>query len=58
MMTLNELWKHFKWLSDRESYTKEEQEFLMRFLGEEYRLREQKRREQLLRMSGARATYS
>jgi DNA replication protein DnaC len=52
MMTLNELWKHFKWLSDFESYTKEEQEFLMRFLSEEYRLREQKRREQLLRMSG------
>ena len=52
MMTLNELWKHFKWLSDFESYTKEEQEFLMRFLSEEYRLREQKRREQLFRMSG------
>jgi DNA replication protein DnaC len=52
MMTLNELWKHFKWLSDFENYTKEEQEFLMRFLSEEYRLREQKRREHLLRMSG------
>jgi DNA replication protein DnaC len=52
MMTLNELWKHFKWLSDFESCTREEQEFLMRFLTEEYRLREQRRREQLLRMSG------
>jgi DNA replication protein DnaC len=52
MMTLNELWKHFRWLSDLEGYTKEEQGFLMRFLTEEYRLREQRRREQLLRMSG------
>jgi DNA replication protein DnaC len=52
MMTLNELWKHFRWLSDLEDYTKEEQEFLVRFLTEEYRLREQRRREQLLRMSG------
>jgi DNA replication protein DnaC len=52
MMTLSELWKHFKFLSDLEGLTKEEREFLMRFLTEEYRLREQKRREQLLRMSG------
>jgi DNA replication protein DnaC len=52
MITLPELWKHFKWLSDPESYTKEERAFLIRFLAEEYRLREQKKREQLLRMSG------
>ena len=52
MMTLNELLKHFKFLSDLQGFTREEQTFLMRFLAEEYRLREQKRREQLLRMSG------
>ena len=52
MMTLSELMKHFKFLSDLEGYPKEEREFLFRFLAEEHRLREQKRREQLLRMSG------
>jgi DNA replication protein DnaC len=52
MMTLPELWKHFKWLSDPEGYTKEERVFLVRFLAEEYRLREQKKQEHLLRMSG------
>jgi DNA replication protein DnaC len=51
-MTPSDLLKHFKFLSDPEGLTKEEQEFLQRFLAEEYRLREQKRREQLLRMSG------
>ena len=39
MMTLSELWKHFKWLSDPEGHTKEERAFLVRFLAEEYRLR-------------------
>ena len=48
MTTLPDLWKHFKWLSDPESYTKEERAFLVRFLMEEYRLREQKKREHLL----------
>ena len=52
MMTLSELTKHFKLLSDLQGSTKEEQDFLLRFLAEEHRLREQKRREQLLRMSG------
>jgi DNA replication protein DnaC len=52
MMTLSELLKHFRFLSDVGSLTKQEQEFLQRFLAEEYRLREQKRREHLLRMSG------
>lgn len=52
MTTLSELWKHFKWLSDPEEHTAEERAFLLRFLAEEYRLREQKKREHLLRMSG------
>lgn len=52
MMTLNELRKHGKFLSDLEGFSKEEQAFLMRFLTEEYALKEQKKREYLLRMSG------
>lgn len=52
MMTLNELLKHFKFLSDLAGFTKEEQTFLLRFLTAEYTLKEQKRREHLLRMSG------
>ena len=52
MMTLNELLKHFKFLSDLAGFTKEEQTFLLRFLTAEYALKEQKRREHLLRMSG------
>jgi DNA replication protein DnaC len=52
MMTLNELLKHFKFLSDLQGFAREEQEFLLRFLTAEYALKEQKRREHLLRMSG------
>jgi len=52
MMTLNELLKHFKFLSDLAGFTREEQTFLLRFLTEEHALKEQKRREHLLRMSG------
>ena len=52
MMTLNELLKHFKFLSDLAGFTREEQEFLLRFLTAEHALKEQKRREHLLRMSG------
>ena len=52
MTTLNDLWKHFKFLSALDGFTKEEQAFLMRFLTEEHALKERKRREHLLRMSG------
>jgi DNA replication protein DnaC len=51
-MDLYELWKHFRFLSDIESYSREEREFLGRFLPREYTLKEQKKREHLLRMSG------
>jgi DNA replication protein DnaC len=51
-MDLYELWKHFRFLSDIESYSREEREFLERFLPREYTLKEQKKREHLLRMSG------
>jgi len=52
MMTLNELWHFFRLLSELESLTEQEKAFLLRFLTEEYQLREQKRIQHLLRMSG------
>jgi DNA replication protein DnaC len=52
MMDLHELWKHFRFLSDLEGCSPEEREFLERFLAREHALREQKKRERLLRMSG------
>ena len=51
-MDLYDLWKHFRFLSDIESCSREEREFLERFLSREYALKEQKKREHLLRMSG------
>ncbi len=51
-MTTYELWKHFRLLSDWEDYSPQEREFLERFLSREHALKEQKRREYLLRMSG------
>jgi len=52
MMTLNELWRSFKLLSEIESFSDQEKTFLLRFLTEESQLREQKRIQHLLRMSG------
>jgi len=52
MTTLNELWRFFKLLSEIESFSDQENSFLLRFLTEEYQLREQKRIQHLLRMSG------
>jgi DNA replication protein DnaC len=52
MMNLHELWKHSRFLSDLEDYSPDEREFLERFCLKEYALREQKKREHLLRMSG------
>ena len=52
MTDLHELWKHFRFLSDPEGYSSGEKEFLETFLSREYMLREQKKREHLLRMSG------
>jgi DNA replication protein DnaC len=51
-MDLYELWKHFRLLSDTDGYSPEEREFLGKFLTREYALKEQKKREHLLRMSG------
>jgi DNA replication protein DnaC len=51
-MDLYELWKHFKFLSDLDGYSPEERGFLEKFLSREHALKEQKKREHLLRMSG------
>lgn len=52
MTTLRELGKHFRLLSDLEGYSPEERAFLETFLSREHDLKEQKKREHLLRMSG------
>jgi len=52
MTNLHEIWKHFRLLSDPDGYSAQEREFLERFLSQEHALKEQKKREHLLRMSG------
>jgi DNA replication protein DnaC len=52
MTNLYELTKHFRLLSDLDSYSPQEREFLEKFLSREYALKEQRKREHLLRMSG------
>jgi DNA replication protein DnaC len=52
MMNLSELMKHFRFLSPLEGYSLQEREFIESFLTQEYALKEQKKREHLLRMSG------
>jgi DNA replication protein DnaC len=52
MTNLYEFMKHFRLLSNPEDYSPEEREFLDKFLAREYALKEQKKREHLLRMSG------
>ncbi|MCX5804343.1 MAG: ATP-binding protein [Proteobacteria bacterium] len=51
MMSLSELWRYFKLLSPQ-NFTREEAQFLEGLLPQEYALKEQKKREHLLRMSG------
>lgn len=52
MMTLSELWRHFKLLTDPQDLSETERSFLQRLLSEEQNLREKKRIEHLLRQSG------
>lgn len=54
MMSLSELWKHFRFLQDLEGFTEKERSFLERLLSEEYNAREKKRIAYLLKMSGIR----
>ena len=52
MTTLSELWKQFRLLSDPQGLSDQERNFLLTFLSEESRLREQRRIEHLMRLSG------
>jgi DNA replication protein DnaC len=52
MMTLSELWKQFKLLSNPQDLAENERTLLHRFLSEEQKQRERKRIENLLRLSG------
>lgn len=52
MIPLSELYKYFHLLSDPASLSKQEQEFLERFLNEEYEKREQRKIRHMMRMSG------
>jgi DNA replication protein DnaC len=52
MMTLPELWRHFRLLQTPESFSEEQRAFLERFLQEEYKTREKRRIEYLMKMSG------
>ncbi|MDA8155303.1 MAG: ATP-binding protein [Actinomycetota bacterium] len=52
MMTLSELWKQFKLLTDRDALPKESLAVIERFLKTEYQIREKRRIEHLLKMSG------
>lgn len=51
-MTLSELWKSFKLLTNSQDLSESERSFLQRFLSEEQKLREKNRIEHLLRQSG------
>jgi DNA replication protein DnaC len=53
-MSLSELWTHFRFATALASLSEEEKRFLYTFLAEEYKKREQKRIEHLMRMSGIR----
>jgi len=52
MITLSELWKHFKILTDRDTLSKETLAVIEQFLAEEYKMKEHRRIEHLLKMSG------
>jgi DNA replication protein DnaC len=52
MTNLHELWKQFKLLTDMQNLAPEERKFMETFLAGEAMLKEQKRQEYLLRMSG------
>jgi len=54
MMTLSELWRHFRLLQSVESFTEQERSFLERFLQEESKSREKRRIEYLMKRSGIR----
>jgi DNA replication protein DnaC len=52
MMTLSEIWKNFRILTDRDTLSKETLAVIERFLTAEHQMREHRRVEHLLKMSG------
>jgi DNA replication protein DnaC len=52
MMPLSDLWKHFRLLTDQETIPPDQKVFLHDFLQEEYKKRENRRIEYLMKMSG------
>ncbi len=52
MIPLSELCKYFRILSDPDSLSKQEAEFLHKFLNDEFQKREQRKIQHLMRMSG------
>lgn len=54
MMTLSELWRHFRVLQSPEAFSEKDRAFLERFFQEEYKSREKRRIEYLMKMSGIR----
>jgi DNA replication protein DnaC len=56
MTTLSDLWKTFRFLTDQEAIPQDKKTFLHEFLMEEYRRRENRRIEYLMKMSGIKRT--
>ena len=56
MTTLSDLWKTFRFLTDLETIPEDKKAFLHDFLMGEYRKRETRRIEYLLKMSGIKRT--
>jgi len=56
MTTLSDLWKTFRFLTDLETIPEDKKAFLHDFLKEEYRKKELRRIEYLLKMSGIKRT--
>lgn len=52
MMTLSDLWKQFRFLTDPETLTEDQKTLLLPFLAQEYQKRENRRIEYLMKMSG------
>ena len=52
MTTLSDLWKTFRFLTEQEPIPEDKKTFLHDFLMEEYRKRENRRIEYLMKMSG------
>ena len=52
MMNLSELWKHFRLLTDPQTLTEKEKEFMLKFLIQEHKKKEQRRIQYLMKRSG------